>query len=247
MTAETSTSAEGPDLSSAFGRPAAASLRGLLPPRPRRSVEQDDRADEVDRDEAAADGTVDGTVDGMVDEALVDEPDDEMVDEPLAEEPDDEPADEAPAAAVPAPRDRRDRTTRPDRRSTAGRGGATAAVPAPRSAGTANHRWGSVRMASREHVELVVLVALRRGPASGRELAERLREDSGGGLAPPPTTVQRTLHQLARHGLVQRDEDTVRRRYRLTALGTRITRARVRAWRAMRRAVDAVVLAADED
>ena len=46
-------------------------------------------------------------------------------------------------------------------------------------------------MASQEHVELLVLVTLRRGPASGRELAERLRADSGGGLAPPPTTIQK--------------------------------------------------------
>jgi DNA-binding PadR family transcriptional regulator len=91
-----------------------------------------------------------------------------------------------------------------------------------------------------------VLVALRRGPADGRELAERLRADSGGGLTAPPTTVQRTLHHLARHGLVEVGADTERRRYRLTELGMRIARARVRAWRSLRRAVDAVLNAADE-
>ena len=101
-------------------------------------------------------------------------------------------------------------------------------------------------MASQEHVELLVLVTLRRGPASGRELAERLRADSGGGLAPPPTTIQKTLHHLARHGLVELGADTERRRYRLTELGIRIARARVRAWRSLRRAVDRVLDAADE-
>ncbi|GAA4867882.1 PadR family transcriptional regulator [Actinomycetospora straminea] len=258
MTAEPSTSAEDPDLSSAFGRPAASSLRGLLPPRPRRSAEQDDRADEVGPEET----------DGPVDEELVDEEPDaddvgaEPADEAWMDAPDDAPADDAPVVTVPSPRERRDRAARRERRGTARRGERSdradpaPAVPAPRGAGagtgtgtgtgTGNHRWGSVRMASREHVELLVLVALRRGPASGRELAERLREDSGGGLTPPPTTVQRTLHQLARHGLVQRDGDPARRRYRLTTLGIRITRARVRAWRAMQRAVDAVVLAADK-
>ena len=125
--------------------------------------------------------------------------------------------------------------------------GARRSAPASGStAGTANRRWGSVRMASQEHVELLVLVTLRRGPASGRELAERLRADSGGGLAPPPTTIQKTLHHLARHGLVELGADTERRRYRLTELGMRIARARVRAWRSLRRAVDRVLDAADE-
>jgi DNA-binding PadR family transcriptional regulator len=104
-----------------------------------------------------------------------------------------------------------------------------------------------VRLVSHEHVELLVLVALRRGPGDGREIAERLRHDSGGGLAPPPTTVQRTLHRLVRRGLVERDPDATRRRYRLTEPGRRAVRARVRAWEALRRAVDAVVRADDED
>jgi DNA-binding PadR family transcriptional regulator len=200
------------DLSDAFGRPATASLRGLLPPRRRRGQEPAGepvaRTDEAD----GADGA-DGT--------------DETAE-----------SSDAPATAgVPESRAPRGRRSRP-------------ASPAAPRAGTGTgtaRRWGAVRLASREHVELLVLVALRRGPGDGREIAERLRQDSGGGLAPPPTTVQRTVHHLARHGLVERDPDATRRRYRLTEPGRRAVRARVRAWKALRRAVDAVVRADDED
>ncbi|HWN26768.1 MAG TPA: PadR family transcriptional regulator [Actinomycetospora sp.] len=188
MTAEPRPDAH--DLSAAFGRPAAASLRGLLPPRPRRGGQP--------------------------------------AGEPAPE------ADETDEAVEPGPR--------------APRGGRPGpAGPAPRAATGTARRWGTVRLSSHEHVELLVLVALRRGPGDGREIAERLRHDSGGGLAPPPTTVQRTVHHLARHGLVERDPDATRRRYRLTEPGRRAVRARVRAWQALRRAVDAVVRADDED
>jgi DNA-binding PadR family transcriptional regulator len=194
------------DLSDAFGRPATASLRGLLPPRRRRG--QEPAGEPVPRTDGA-DGT-DETAEGT----------------------------DAPATAgVPESRAPRGRRSRP-------------ASPAPPRAGTGTgtaRRWGAVRLASREHVELLVLVALRRGPGDGREIAERLRQDSGGGLAPPPTTVQRTVHHLARHGLVERDPDATRRRYRLTEPGRRAVRSRVRAWEALRRAVDAVVRADDED
>ncbi|GAA4919236.1 PadR family transcriptional regulator [Actinomycetospora succinea] len=232
MTAEPSFAAEpseGSDLSSAFGRPATSSLRGLLPPRPRRSTEQtSDDAEAAEPAEPAEDGPDDaadetgGAAPGPAEDAAAE-----------AGTPVEEAApEETPADLVPAPRARR-RGTAP-------------AASGTRTAGVANRRWGSVRVTSQEHVELLVLVALRRGPADGRELATRLRDDSAGGLAAPPTTIQRTLHHLARHGLVER-VDTDRRRYRLTILGTRIARARVRAWQAMRRAVDAVVRAADTD
>jgi len=184
------------DLSSAFGRPAAASLRGLLPPRR-------PRGDDATARPGAGSGS----------------PTDTGAD-----------ADTPTLATVPGSAGRRPR-----------------APSAGAGHGTANRRWGPVRLAAREHAELLVLVALRRGPADGREIAERLRHDSGGGLAPPPTTVQRTVHHLARHGLVERDTATARRRYRLTEPGRRAVRARVRAWQGLRRAVDAVVRAADED
>ena len=209
------------DLSDAFGQPATVSLRGLLPPRPRRGSDQDapvvslaPRApapEDAPEDEAPGNTEAPGEAPGN----------------PAAPEDTEGPRAGAPADAPPARRAVR-RTTSASR------------------AGTADRPWGSVRKPSQEHVELLVLVALRRGPADGRELAERLRADSGGGLTAPPTTVQRTLHHLARHGLVEVGADTERRRYRLTELGMRIARARVRAWRSLRRAVDAVLKAADE-
>lgn len=201
------------DLSSAFGRPATSSLRGLLPPRPRRSAEEID-PDPVDAapTEESPEETAPETAAEAAAETVEEIPDEAAEDAAVA------PPVEPPT--VPAPR------ARPAR--------------APAATGVANRRWGSVRVTAQEHVELLVLVALRRGPADGRELAERLRDDSAGALAPPPTTVQRTLRHLARHELVER-VDTDPRRFRLTELGTRIARARVRAWRGMRRAVDAVV------
>jgi DNA-binding PadR family transcriptional regulator len=197
------------DLSDAFGRPAAASLRGLLPPRRRRD---DAPAAEPAPEESGTPSTEDDV------------------------DPGSSPATTATtattaAAEVPA--------SRPSRRG--------AATPAARAGqATGNRRWGPVRLASPEHVQLLVLVALRHGPADGREIAERLHRDSGGALSAPPTTVQRTVHHLALHGLVESDATTTRRRYRLTEPGRRAVSARIRAWRAMRGAVDAVVRATDE-
>ncbi|MDD7920540.1 PadR family transcriptional regulator [Actinomycetospora callitridis] len=234
MTADfrmTSDDEQPPDLSDAFGRSATASLRGLLPPRPRRSSEQD----EDEGTEGPGTGSPEIPAQAMRRGAVVpltvrtSAPDEVTESETESETPTGVAPAPPPADVPPAPRGAR--------------------RPAPTSgstAGTANRRWGSVRLASQEHVELLVLVTLRRGPASGRELAERLRADSGGGLAPPPTTIQKTLHHLARHGLVELGADTERRRYRLTELGMRIARARVRAWRSLRRTVDRVLDAADE-
>jgi DNA-binding PadR family transcriptional regulator len=205
------------DLSDAFGRPAAATLRGLLPPRPRRS------------EEPAGEQPSREVPEEVVESAEPAEPDESV--EPAESV---EAREAAPTTGVPTPRSSRGQRPRP-------------AGPAPRVGTGTGRRWGTVRLASHEHVELLVLVALRRGPGDGREIAERLRHDSGGGLAPPPTTVQRTVHHLARHGLVERDPDATRRRYRLTEPGRRAVRARVRAWQALRRAVDAVVRADDED
>ncbi len=248
MTADfrmTSDDEQPPDLSDAFGRSATASLRGLLPPRPRRSSEQDEAEGteggspeipaQVARRAAVVPLTVRTSAPVEVTEATESEAEAGSGSESGSESEIETETETgvaltpAPAAVPPAPR------------------GARRSAPASgRGAGTANRRWGSVRMASQEHVELLVLVTLRRGPANGRELAERLRADSGGGLAPPPTTIQKTLHHLARHGLVELGADTERRRYRLTELGMRIARARVRAWRSLRRAVDRVLDAADE-
>jgi DNA-binding PadR family transcriptional regulator len=96
-------------------------------------------------------------------------------------------------------------------------------------------------MTSREHAELLVLVALRAGPADGREVAARLRSDSGGRLHAPANTVYRTLHRLARGRLLERRDDAGRPRYHLTESGSRVARSRVREWQSLSRAMDAVV------
>ena len=246
MTADfrmTSDDEQPPDLSDAFGRSATASLRGLLPPRPRRSSEQDGAGARAPR----APGRVPGDPGagsaprrrGAPHRADLRRPTRSRSPESPRSESETEIETETEVAPAPAPADVPPAPPAP-------RGARRSAPASGSTAGTANRRWGSVRMASQEHVELLVLVTLRRGPASGRELAERLRADSGGGLAPPPTTIQKTLHHLARHGLVELGADTERRRYRLTELGMRIARARVRAWRSLRRAVDRVLDAADE-
>jgi DNA-binding PadR family transcriptional regulator len=201
VSAETQSNAN--DLSDAFGRPAAASLRGLLPPRRRRGETP-----------AAEPAPEDAVTPSTEEEAAPDSS-----------------SDTGPVTDAPSSRTRRRRPATP---------------AAPAGQGPGNRRWGPVRLTSPEHVELLVLVALRAGPADGREIAERLRGDSGGALSAPPTTVQRTVHHLVRHGLVERDPTATRRRYRLTEAGRRAVRARVRAWEAMRRAVDAVVGAADQ-
>lgn len=174
----------GPDLSGAFGRPATASLRGLLPPRPG----------------------------GPGQPAPVVETD--TVPEPAPDpRPDDLPAGRA--APVRALRDRAEPGT--------------------------NQRWGLPRMTSREHVELLVLLALRRGPAAGREVVERLRDDSGGRLRAPANTVHRTLHRLARARLVEREASGRRPRYLLTDGGASAARSREREWLTLSRVVDSVV------
>ncbi|GLZ46549.1 hypothetical protein Acsp06_27340 [Actinomycetospora sp. NBRC 106375] len=303
------------DLSDAFGRPATASLRGLLPPRPRRDTDSTPirAADTVPlrsvpgtRTEPPVDGPDAPTPsEATPDDATPDEVPDEVPDDaapgdavpqastsdvpapettepeastsdarpPEATEPDtteaetpdaaaatpdaapDGAPDAAPDGAAPSPaapgahppeRAAPEQAPRPGGRPTTTARSAGRTTGREARATTGNRRWGSVRLASPEHVELLVLVALSRGPADGRELAGRLRTDSAGDLAPPPTTVQRTLHQLVRHGLAERADDTERRCYRLTELGRRIVRARVRAWRSLRRAVDAVVDTVDE-
>jgi DNA-binding PadR family transcriptional regulator len=205
------------DLSDVFGRPATASLRDLLPRR--------------------------------VEEARTPEPG-SGVPHPRSEAaaPAAEPAHPVTDAAIPA---------------TKGAGPATApssvSIPVPRTPGrsgrptaaanrtasnrtSTNRRWGVARVASREHVDLLVLLALRHGPADGRGVITRLRESSGGQLDAPERTVHATLHRLARNRLLTRKPDPAsgRHLYVLTAAGERAARSRLREWHALTRCMDAV-------
>ena len=100
------------------------------------------------------------------------------------------------------------------------------------------------RVASRDHVDLLVLLALRHGPADGYGVIARLRERSGGQLDAPERTVHATLHRLARNRLLGRRPDpgsgSGRHRYALTDAGERAARARLREWQALTRCMDAV-------
>lgn len=126
-------------------------------------------------------------------------------------------------------------STPPERRAKP-RGSSTAAV-------TAGRRWGTTRVVSHYHVDLLLLCALRHGPDHAQGIIERLREDSGGVLEAPERTVHRGLHRLTRNRFLARVAPGPRggSRYRLTSAGERVVRARSRQWRTFARAVDAVV------
>ena len=113
----------------------------------------------------------------------------------------------------------------------------------PIVADTMNRRWGMTRVVSREHVDLLVLSALRDGPDHAHGIIERLRHESSGTLQAPERTVHRTLHRLTRNRLLVRVHPGPRGgpRYRLSEAGQRAVRARSRQWSAFARAVDAVV------
>jgi PadR family transcriptional regulator, regulatory protein PadR len=98
------------------------------------------------------------------------------------------------------------------------------------------------RVASRDHVDLLVLLALRHGPTDGYGVITRLRERSGGQLDAPERTIHATLHRLARNRLLARRPDPAsgRHRYALTDAGERAARARLREWQALTRCMDAV-------
>lgn len=203
------------DLSDVFGRPATASLRDLLPRRTGESRPPEARATVPEARPVAPRS-----------EALV----------PTAAEADDPTA--IPAEVdIPAPRSpsRSDRTATPT---------ATRPTPARTTAArtTTNRRWGVARVASRDHVDLLVLLALRHGPADGQGVITRLGESSGGALDAPERTVHATLHRLARNRLLARKPDPAsgRHLYVMTAAGERAARSRLREWQALARCMDAV-------
>lgn len=226
------------DLSQAFGRPATSSLRGLLPPRVGARWSEppaDESAEDIEPEEADLDD-VDSENTELDDVEL----DDELEDtEPEDTEPD------APEASAPVARGREERPRTPARRTTAGAGRTTASVSS--STTTTNRRRGPVRVTARNHVDLLVLLSLRRGPADGRGVITRLRDTSDGHLDASERTIHVTLHRLARNRLLGRRLDPVsgRRLYALTEAGERAARARLRQWHALTRGMDAVARAGD--
>ncbi|NMO90399.1 PadR family transcriptional regulator [Actinomycetospora sp. TBRC 11914] len=191
------------DLSHAFGQPATASLRGLLPHR--------DGGDRTDR-----------TV-------------------PAPREPEDDPRDDdgAGAAAEPAREEAPEPTLEGDDEPEEER----PRTRARRSPDAAPARRRSIaRVAGRDQVDLLVLLALRQGPTDGRGVITRVRESSDGHLDAPERTVHVTLHRLTRNRLLGRRPDprSGRQFYALTEAGERSIRARLREWQALTRGVEAV-------
>jgi DNA-binding PadR family transcriptional regulator len=229
------------DLSSAFGEPATSRLRGLLPPRTGREkapAEPDHHED----DHAAAHATAHAT--GGSGRPAVSSRRAAEGSRPTAggharpgahggDHTDDPAPEPSHGEDAPAPPARRRRAPSP--------ASGTGIVVSPTS--STNRRWGTARVVSREHVDLLVLCALREGPASARGIIERLRAESGGALQAPERTVHNTLHRLARNRLLHRVHGGTKGgpHYGLTATGERAAQSRARQWRLFARAVGDVV------
>jgi PadR family transcriptional regulator, regulatory protein PadR len=95
------------------------------------------------------------------------------------------------------------------------------------------------------NLDLLLLAALKDGPAHGYRISELLRERSGGVLEFPEGTIYPALHRLERSGLLSSSwvtaEGRKRRVYRLTRRGRTALAAQRREWSDFRRAVEAVI------
>src|ERR1041384_2928785 len=95
------------------------------------------------------------------------------------------------------------------------------------------------------HLELLLLAAVRPGPAHGYAIAETLRTRSDGAFDLPEGTLYPALHRLERAGLLASRwlEVSGRRRrvYELTTKGLRSLATRHDEWRDFSRAVHAVI------
>lgn len=221
------------DLSAAFGESANARLRGLLP-----RHRTDDAASNPAAEPSAAPAPAEHAAPSSGTTPNDDDRDDEPVDDQdgeVAVDQDDEPADDHRPADDPRTAARR-----------------ATASPAPRrrpEPQTGGRRWGLTRVASPEHVDLLVLAALAPGPDSAAGIIASLREGSDGLLDAPERTVHATLHRLARNRLLHRVGTGPRGgpRYALTVAGARAVEARVRRWYAFAQAVDGVLAHNDLD
>ena len=75
--------------------------------------------------------------------------------------------------------------------------------------------------ASRGDVRAAILALLREGPRNGYQIMSEIEERSGGAWRPSPGAVYPALQQLADEGLVEAEESSGRRTFRLTDMGRR--------------------------
>src|SRR5919202_6282946 len=98
------------------------------------------------------------------------------------------------------------------------------------------------------HLEMLLLAALRAGPAHGYAVIEELRARSGGTFDLPEGTIYPALHRLERAGhLRSRWQDAGGRRrrvYELTVAGEEALRGQRREWERFSSGVAAVLGAA---
>jgi PadR family transcriptional regulator PadR len=84
------------------------------------------------------------------------------------------------------------------------------------------------------HLDLLLLAALKSGPAHGYAVIRELADRSGGEFELPEGTIYPALHRLERDGLIRSDwsEASGRRRrvYSLTRSGERALKAKANAW-----------------
>lgn len=95
------------------------------------------------------------------------------------------------------------------------------------------------------HLDVLLLAALRPGPAHGYAIIEELKRRSGGTLDLPEGTVYPALHRLERTGQIEsrwsKETGRPRRVYRLTAKGRGALGEKARAWERFARGMAAAL------
>jgi len=81
--------------------------------------------------------------------------------------------------------------------------------------------FGRAQKAGRGDVRAAILALLREGPRNGYQIMSEIEERSGGAWRPSPGAVYPALQQLADEGLIEAEESSGRRAFRLTDEGRR--------------------------
>jgi DNA-binding PadR family transcriptional regulator len=81
--------------------------------------------------------------------------------------------------------------------------------------------FARTQKAGRGDVRAAILALLREGPRNGYQIMSEIEERSGGAWRPSPGAVYPALQQLADEGLIEAEESSGRRAFRLTDEGRR--------------------------
>ena len=97
----------------------------------------------------------------------------------------------------------------------------------------------------KNHLELLVLTALKHGPGHGYAIIGAIRERSGGDFELLEGSLYPALHRLERNGLVTSSWSQVsgrkRRVYKLSRKGRAVLQEQARDWRRFERAMNLVL------